>query len=646
MVALKNFFTMRPKVTSRIVENMRQPSPNIVQKSTLDGDPLKLNFKNFMWKTWRTLGFPDPTPLHYDIADWLQYGPDKSITMAFRGAAKSYITVTFCNWNLYCDPEEIVLNVSATSRGAGLNAFFAFQMISGFDWLRHMMPRTEQRRSSLAFDVAGSKPKKFESFCAESIFGQITGRRASLIVPDDVEVPNTSDTEGKRADLAKAFGELGGAILLPGGRVKVLGTAQNEHSLYIDQATSKGYALRMWPILYPTPEELPKFGAWLAPKLLQDLEANPALAGTSTEPDRFTEADIIGREIEWGRTEFARQFKLWLDAGLGKDTPLKIRDLMVLDWGPPPPNGPLKLPPEVRWGPTNENKASGINIDALPGDTLHYPAYVTPQDQWRPVEGIRCYVDPSGAGSDETTWTIEAHLNALGFLCYQGHSLKGYSQEVLRAIARDCLTWRVQYIDVESNLGQGMFSALLRATLTEVASEMGLKETCVIEDDRKGQQQKEHRIIAALEAPFTAHRVVINASVLREDYDVTYEDVEDAKRRFYRLTYQLTRMTKTKGCVAHDDRADCLGSVMGKIAELFRLRTSDAQAQDKEYQLMEEINHMIEVRLSQGLPTFGLEVKQAVLGRARPGGMTDSKLFGRPPRERRQTPSPGRITSS
>lgn len=626
---------------------MRQSSPNIVRSSTLDGDPLKLNFKNFLWKTWRTLGFPDPTPLHYDVADYLQHGPDKGIIMGFRGMAKSYITVTFCNWALYCEPEEIVLTVSGTSRAAGLNAFFAFQMLSNFDWLAHMVPRTDQRRSALAFDVAGAKPKKSESFCSESLFGQITSRRATLIVPDDVEIPNTSDTEGKREELRKRFGELGAAILLPGGRIKVLGTAQTEESLYTELATSKGYAMRMWPILYPKPDELPKFGSWLAPRLVQELEANPSLAGTSTEPGRFSEADIAARELEWGRTEFARQFKLWLDAGLGKDTPLKMRDLTVLDWGPPPPDGPLKLPPEVRWGPTPANKASGIEIDSLPGDTIHYPAYVTPQDQWRPVEGIRCYVDPAGGtGNDETTWTITAHLNALGFLCHQGASLGGYSNPVLRSIATDCLLWRVQYIDVESNLGQGMFSALLRATLTEVASELGIKETCVIEDDRKGQQQKEHRIIASLEAPMTAHRIVINAAVLRADFSVTYEDIEEAKRRFYRLSYQLTRMTKAKGCVAHDDRADGFGSVMNKIAELFRLRTSDAQAQDKEYQLQEEIRHMIEVRQAQGLPTFGLESKQAALGRARPGGMTNSNFFRRPPEHpnNKQGKQPGRLT--
>lgn len=602
--------------------------PSVVRAEVLDRDPLKYSFKNFLWKTWRTLGFPDPTPLQYDTAEFLQFGPDKSIVMGFRGMAKSYITVTYCNWSLYRDPDEIVLNTSGTHRGAALNAYFAFQMISGFDWLAHLRPRTDQRRSALAFDVAGATPKKHESFAADSIFGQITGRRASLIVPDDVELPQNSDTETKRADLEKAFGELGGAVLLPGGRIKVLGTAQQEQSLYPKLAVEKGYTLRMWPILYPLPEERAKFGSWLAPKLDRDLADNPSLAGTSTEPSRFDEADIATREIEWGRTEFARQFKLHLDAGMADSARLKLRDLIVLDWGPPPkPTDALKLPPEVRWGPTKELQIQGLEVDCFNGDGIYAPAYTTPPDQWRPADQRVMYIDPSGGGGDEVSWTIEAVLNAMAFICAQGASLGGYSLAVLQQIAQDAKLWGVTTIYVESNLGQGMFGALLRPEL------IAIEHPCDIQEDRKGIIQKEHRIIAALEPAFTAHRVVVNRRLLEVDWLVTYETIEDTRKRFYRLTYQLTRITKQKGCLPKDDRADSLGSAVEKVMDLLRQRTKDAQDNDRTLKLQEEAEKMIEERKRQGLPTFGLDGLKGKLGLALKGGLLKSNLWKRGPKQ-------------
>lgn len=603
-------------------EPLQGSAPAVVRGSSLERDPLKANFKNFLWKVWLALGFPPPTDIQYDMADWLQHGPLKSITMAFRGAAKSYITVVYCVWALYCDPDEIVLTVSATNKFAGTNAYFAFTIINSFEWLAHMRPRTDQRMSALGFDVRDARPKKFESFYADSIFGQITGRRATLVVPDDIEIPRTSDTDTKREELRKAAGELGGAILLPGGRVKVLGTAQNENSIYPEFATSKGYGMRMWPILYPTPEERAKFGSYLSPMLDKQLAANPSLAGTSTEPSRFDEADIAGREIEWGRTEFARQFKLWLDAGVGNLAPLKLRDLVVMDWGAPV-GGPLKLPPEVRWGPTDGNRMSSIPVDALHGDTIHGPSYATEDPtQWRPVEVMRMFVDPSGEGLDETTWSIGALLNGLIFVCAQGASMEGHTEKTMDAIAADAKLWGVNYIMVEGNMGGSMFGALLRPSLNK----LGVMAT--IEEQHVGQVQKEVRVIGYLEPPLTGHRLVFNARLLKLDYDVNYPDVADAKQRFYRLTYQLTRMTKQKGVIPKDDRVDGLASLVKLFMESLKQRTEDALRNDREVALQEEIQRMIDVRAEQGLPTFGaLPTGSARFGRARQGGMGASKLF-------------------
>ena len=576
-------------------------SPAVIHRSRVDTkDPLKADFRNFLFRVWMLLFGNPPSQLQYDMADWLANGGDKSILMAFRGAAKSYITVVYAIWTLYCDRQEIVLTVSATSKFAGNNAHFAYQLIQNLDFLADLKPRTDQRQSALAFDVNGCTPKKSESFCAESLFGQITGRRAGLIVPDDVEIPSTSDTEGKRQLLQARFGELGGAILLPKGRIKVLGTAQTEQSLYIELATAKGYSMRMYPVEYPEVKDLPKYGTWLDPRIARALMDNPELAGTSTEPGRFTEKDIADRQLEWGRVEFARQFNLHLDAGLGSSTPLKMRDLMVLDWGPPTQGEPLKLPPEMTWQPLPELAVENLDVDSLNGDSkVYFPANYSEPVSWMAADWVRCWVDPSGGGDNETAWTIMAHLSGRGFVCHQGSDLRGHSKPVLDRIAQDCKDWGVSHVSVEGNFGQGMFATLLVPAFSEI------NHPVTVESVNAGQAMKEKRIVDALEPTLTAHRLVMNLRVLRNDYNVQYEDTEASKRRFYRLTYQLTRITRAKGSVKWDDRVDSLANAAAMLQHLLRQDTEKAQKANLASQVAAEALKIAEARRDQGLPTFG-----------------------------------------
>lgn len=584
-------------------------------------DPrLRKSFKNFLWKSWRSLGLPDPTPLQYDMADYLQYGGDWIELMAFRGAAKSYEAVAFCLWDLEGERDLKVLNTSATARFAHANAQFAWLMLNNFDWLAHLKPRSDQRQSALEFDVAGANPAKDASFCAESIFGQVTGRRGDRILADDLEVPNTSETEGMRADLAKRNGELGAAVLKPGGRLIHLGTAQTEDTLYLKQEAA-GSALRIYPILYPTTEELPKYGNRLAPFIANALKANPELAGTSTEPTRFTETDIARRELLWGKTEFARQFRCHLDAGVGDSKPLKWRDVMVL---PLEPKG--KVPADLRWGPSPELEVPGIQIDGITGDSKVYrPAHVG-ADSWDIPEGIHMSIDPSGedkgqSDKDETTWSITAQRLGYVFLLHIGASLEGFSDATLSSIAADCLKFGVQSIRIEGNFGQGMFEELLRPKLIK------LKAECVVETMNVGGQQKEKRIIGIMEPLVTGHRFVVNEAVLKSDFHIAYTSIDDAARRFYRFTYQFSRMTKTRGCMKHDDRIDGVASSAAKWIGVLKRLIEDAAKEARDLKMQEEADKIIEARRSQKLYLHGLDDQKPMVPGLVNGGMAQSPFF-------------------
>ena len=206
-------------------------------------DPLKADFRNFLYAIWKHLGLPDPTLFQYDIAYWLQHGPRRLVIEAFRGIGKSWMTVAFVCWLLYCDPQIKVLVVSASKVKADEFSTFCLQLLREVPFLKHLAPRSDQRQSMVAFDVALAKPDQAPSVKSVGITGQVTGSRADVIVADDIEVPHNSDTQGKRDKLLELIKEFD-AVIKPGGRIIYLGTPQTEQSIY-NELPNRGYVVRI-----------------------------------------------------------------------------------------------------------------------------------------------------------------------------------------------------------------------------------------------------------------------------------------------------------------------------------------------------------------------------------------------------------------
>ena len=73
--------------------------------------PVQQDFRKFMYLVWKTLNLPDPTPVQYDIAKYLQNSPKRAVIEAFRGVGKSWITSAFVCWILLNDPQKKILVV-------------------------------------------------------------------------------------------------------------------------------------------------------------------------------------------------------------------------------------------------------------------------------------------------------------------------------------------------------------------------------------------------------------------------------------------------------------------------------------------------------------------------------------------------------
>ena len=156
------------------------------------------DFRSFLWYVWRHLELPPPTDVQYDIASYIQHGPRRLIVQAFRGVGKSWITSAFVLWVLYRDPQMRILVISASKERADAFSIFVKRLIADIDILQFLQPKDDQRDSNISFEVGPAKPDQSPSVKSVGITGQITGSRADLIIPDDVEIPGNSMTEDQR----------------------------------------------------------------------------------------------------------------------------------------------------------------------------------------------------------------------------------------------------------------------------------------------------------------------------------------------------------------------------------------------------------------------------------------------------------------
>lgn len=257
-------------------------------------DPRLADFRNFLFLCWEHLNLPEPTPVQYDMAEFVQRGPKRSIIQAFRGVGKSYITSAFVCHQLLLDPELKFLVVSASKSRADDFSTFTLRLISEIPLLRHLYPSEDQRSSKIAFDAGPAQASHSPSVKSVGITGQLTGSRADIIIADDVESANNSMTEGMRTKLSETVKEFD-AILKPDGRIIYLGTPQTEQSLY-DRLAPRGYECRIWPARHLDEEQKVSYGNRLAPFIAN---AKDKVTGTSTDPLRFSDDDLMEREASY-----------------------------------------------------------------------------------------------------------------------------------------------------------------------------------------------------------------------------------------------------------------------------------------------------------------------------------------------------------
>ena len=104
--------------------------------------------------------------------------------------------------------------------------------------------------------------------------------------------------------------------------------------------------------------------------------------------------------------------------------------------------------------------------------------------------------------------------------------------------------------------------------------------------------QKEKRIIDCLEPLMNQHRLVISDKVVQEDYTSTQIHTPEMALR-YQLFYQMSRITRDKGSLAHDDRLDVLAMSCQYWADRIAKDADQAMADRKDDLVRQELDKFL-----------------------------------------------------
>ena len=508
------------------------------------------DFRNFLHRTWHAVGLPDPTEEQYDVAHWMQHGPDREVVQCWRGFGKSWILAAYQNWSLGMDADEVCLTVSAAKKRADDFVQFQLKALAAVPETQHLLPTRGQRRSMVEFDVAGSNPKQAPSVRAMGIdSSSLTGSRGSKVAVDDIETRKNSITNLMRERVDDGFKEIGGSILMPEGQMRVLGTPQIEDSLY-HKLPGRGYTTRILPARYPTPDQIPLYGGNLAPLITERLAADPDLAGKPVDNIRFGEKELQRREAEYGRLGFLLQFMLMPVLGNLDRYPLRLSDLIVMD------SDEAYGPERAIWSSEHEFIIEGLSCSGFAHDHWRRPAHLV--GKMVPYERIVMAVDPSARGSDELGWAIGGIISSQIHILAAGGYKGGSDERTMEKLAMLCRHWKVQTVVAEDNLGGGMWSKLFAPVLQRTTSNTGI-------DDYHSTGQKELRIIDTLDPLMRSHRVVVNRSVIEEDLRST-ANLGD-KGVDYQLFYQMSRITADRNSLRHDDRLEAVALLAAYLVD-------------------------------------------------------------------------------
>lgn len=508
------------------------------------------------------MGF-ECTDVQLDIGYWLETGPQFRMVQAQRGQAKSTITAAYAVWRQIHDPTTRVLILSAGGDMATEISGWVIQIINHMPELECLRPdRSAGDRAGVnAFDIHHELkgPEKSPSIASVGITANLQGKRADVLIADDIESTKNSATEVQRAHLMHLSRDF--SSICSDGDIIYLGTPQSIDSIY-NSLPGRGFAIRIWPGRYPTPKELENYGEFLAPMIYNRLMLDPSLQtgggptgerGQPIDPVILPEHVLTKKEIDQGAAYFQLQHMLDTRLSDAERFPLKPEKLVVMNVGQT--SAPLEInvqrSPEYRiMLPTDHPVKAPLYRAA--GFGMEFGAF----------DGTHMFVDPAGGGEngDETAYAVTRWCAGRVYWVASGGFPGGHDDTVLAGLTAVAVEFKPSKITVEDNYGKGMFRNVWSPVLLP-------KHSCTLEGVWNS-KQKELRIIETLEPVIGSGRLVVDHDMLMQEWASTSRYAKD-KRSSYSVLFQLSRITRERKSLAHEDRLDALaGSVENWLPHL------------------------------------------------------------------------------
>lgn len=504
------------------------------------------DFIPFLEDVMEELGFTT-SDIQKDIAGYIAYGPQNLMVQAQRGQAKTTIVAAFAVWSLIHNPWYRVLILSAGGTQAVEISTLIIRLIMSMEVLECMRPdkMAGDKASVEHFDVHHSLKgtDKSPSVACVGIEANMQGKRADILIPDDVESTKNSATPVQRAKLAHLTKDFPSIADRPHSRVLWMGTPQTMESIY-GGLPARGVAIRIWPGRYPTPEQREHYGSHLAPLLASRLERDPSLGkgggqlgdqGQPIDPVLKDEEALQKTELNQGTAYFQLQHMLNTALMDSMRHPLKTERIVVLE---PAEQWPLQI---VR-GPD-----ISYLVDKQVGDfpfKLARAHYLSPEV--RRLQSCWAYIDPAagGANADETAYAVCGFLNGNVIVLEAGGIPGGYELPKLEELARRIGKYPLDGCRIEKNMGHGAFRAVFAPVLSQVRQ-------CVV-DEELVVGQKELRIINILAPVIGRGSLVVSSTVVDNDAD-DISRYSPQTRLTYSLFFQLAHLSAARNALVHDD---------------------------------------------------------------------------------------------
>lgn len=540
------------------------------------------DFITFLHDVMELLGY-DTTDIQEDIARFIAYGPQNLMVQAQRGQAKTTIVAAFAVWSLIHQPWWRVLILSAGGTQAKDISVLIVRIIMTMPELECLRPDklAGDRTSFEEFDIHHSLKgvDKSPSVACVGVEANLQGKRAHLLIPDDVESTKNSTTPVQRAKLAHITKDFSSIADRPESRVLWMGTPQTMESIY-NSLPARGVTVRIWPGRYPTPEQREHYGNKLAPLLVARLERDPSLGkgggllgdqGQPIDPVLKSEEALQATELNQGTAYFQLQHMLNTALMDSMRHPLKTERLVVLE---PAEVWPLQI---VR-GPD-----LSYLVDKQVGDfafKVARPLYLSPEVA-KP-QACWAYVDPAagGANGDETAYAVVAHLNGNIIVLEIGGIPGGYSELTLTELARRLAKYQLDGVRIEKNMGYGAFKAVF-------APIMAKHRNCIV-DEELVSGQKEVRIINILAPVIGRGSLIFTSTCIENDAD-DIARYNPQNRLTYSLFYQLAHISAVKDALVHDDRLDALAGAVNIFVEALAKDQAKAVEAQREKEWQEKI---------------------------------------------------------